>query len=335
MAKSANSKLKLLYLMDILLEHTDEENPITLAEIMTRLERMGITAERKSLYADIELLRDYGLDILTKKQKQFGYYIGSRQFELAELRLLVDAVQSARFISPKKSEQLIKKLESLASHAQARTLHREVFVLDRAKTPNEKIYYSVDILHLAITDGVKVAFRYFEYAPDKSMRYKNDGEEYIVSPYALMWANDFYYLVAYCDKHQGDFTHFRVDRMEGVRALEEKRIPALEATGTELDVARYGNRMFSMFGGETTKVRLRCKNHLVNVVIDRFGLDVPIMPDGDDWFIAAVEVAVSPMFLGWLCSFGGEMRVISPENVARSLKEHVEGIARLYPQHEF
>lgn len=328
-AKPANSKIKLLYLMDILLEYTDEENPISLARITELLEGRGVTAERKSIYADIELLREYGLDVLTTKTNQFGYYIGSRRFELAELRLLVDAVQSSRFITRKKSEQLIKKLEGLASHAQARTLHREVFVLDRVKAPNEKIYYNVDILQLAIADGVQASFRYFEYAPDKSKRYRNDGEEYTVSPYALMWANDFYYLVAYYEKREGDFTHFRVDRMEGVRALSEKRVPAAQVTGAELDVACYGNRMFSMYGGEIIKVRLRCKNQLVNVVLDRFGLDVPMMPDRD-WFIASVDVAISPMFLGWLFSFGGDMQVLSPESVIELLKTQVQSVVALY-----
>lgn len=329
MTKPSNTKLKLLYLMDILLEHTDEENPISRARIIELLENRGVTAERKSIYADIELLREYGLDVLTTKTNQYGYYIGSRRFELAELRLLVDAVQSARFITRKKSEQLIKKLEGLASHAQARTLHREVFVLDRVKAPNERIYYNVDILQTAIADGVKAVFRYFEYAPDKSKRYRSDGAEYTVSPYALMWTNDFYYLVAYYEKRPGDFTHFRVDRMEGVRALRDKRVPAEEATGEALDVARYGNRMFSMYGGQTVKVRLRCKNELVNVVLDRFGLDVPMMPDGD-WVIATAEVAVSPMFLGWLCSFGGEMQVLSPDSVIQLLKTQAESVAKLY-----
>ena len=329
MTKPSNTKLKLLYLMDILLEHTDEENPISRARIIELLENRGVTAERKSIYADIELLREYGLDVLTTKTNQYGYYIGSRRFELAELRLLVDAVQSARFITRKKSEELIKKLEGLASHAQARTLHREVFVLDRVKAPNEKIYYNVDILQTAIADGVKAVFRYFEYAPDKSKRYRSDGAEYTVSPYALMWTNDFYYLVAYYEKRPGDFTHFRVDRMEGVRALGEKRVPAEEATGEALDVARYGNRMFSMYGGQTVKVRLRCKNELVNVVLDRFGLDVPMMPDGD-WVIATAEVAVSPMFLGWLCSFGGDMQVLSPDSVIQLLKTQAESVAALY-----
>lgn len=329
MTKPSNTKLKLLYLMDILLEHTDEENPISRARITELLGARGITAERKSIYADIELLREYGLDVLTTKTNQYGYYIGSRRFELAELRLLVDAVQSARFITRKKSEQLIKKLEGLASHAQARTLHREVFVLDRVKAPNEKIYYNVDILQTAIADGVKAVFRYFEYAPDKSKRYRSDGAEYTVSPYALMWTNDFYYLVAYYEKRPGDFTHFRVDRMEGVRALRDKRVPAEEATGEALDVARYGNRMFSMYGGQTVKVRLRCKNELVNVVLDRFGLDVPMIPDGD-WVIATAEVAVSPMFLGWLCSFGGDMQVLSPDSVIQLLKTQAESVAKLY-----
>lgn len=329
MTKPSNTKLKLLYLMDILLEHTDEENPISRARIIELLENRGVTAERKSIYADIELLREYGLDVLTTKTNQYGYYIGSRRFELAELRLLVDAVQSARFITRKKSEQLIKKLEGLASHAQARTLHREVFVLDRVKAPNERIYYNVDILQTAIADGVKAVFRYFEYAPDKSRRYRSDGAEYTVSPYALMWTNDFYYLVAYYEKRPGDFTHFRVDRMEGVRVLRDKRVPAEEATGEALDVARYGNRMFSMYGGQTVKVRLRCKNELVNVVLDRFGLDVPMMPDGD-WVIATAEVAVSPMFLGWLCSFGGDMQVLSPDSVIQLLKTQAESVAKLY-----
>lgn len=329
MPKLANSKKKLLYLMDILLEQSDEENPITLAEIIERLGQAGIEAERKSLYADIELLREYGLDILTKKQKRFGYYVGARKFELAELRLLVDAVQSARFITPKKSEQLIKKLESLASQGQARTLHRAVYVLDRAKAPNERIYYNVDLLQQAVTDGRKASFVYFDYLPDKSKRYRGGGGRYVVSPYALMWSNDFYYLVAYYEKNEGDFTHFRVDRMEDVRMLDDRRVPAAEATGRELDVARYGNRIFSMYGGITEKVRLRCKSTLVNVVLDRFGLEVPIMPDGN-WIVVTAQVAVSPTFLGWVCSFGADMRVESPEYVARQLKTLAQSIAGLY-----
>ncbi len=336
MAKTQNSKLKLMVLMKILLEETDAEHPLTLAQIAELLLQYGISAERKSLYSDIDLMREFGLDVQTVKQKHFGYYIGARDFELAELRLLVDVVQSSRFITRKKSEQLIKKLEGLASRHQAKTLHRQVFVVERVKAPNERIYSSVELLHSAITASRMVELRYFEYTVNKTKRFRNEGKRYTVSPYALMWAGDFYYLVCYCEKHPGKFTHFRVDRMEDVRMLTKKRLSAKETVGSELDVAKYGNSLFSMYGGVTEKVRLYCANTLVNVVLDRFGINVPLMPDEDgEHFTALVDVAVSPMFLGWLCSFGKDMRVLSPQPVAELVKQQAMTVAAVYENAQY
>ncbi|MDY4976517.1 MAG: WYL domain-containing protein [Clostridia bacterium] len=312
MARGANQKLKLLFLAKLFWERTDEQHPMTISSIICALEEQGISAERKSLYDDFEALRYFGMDIVGRKEKTYGYYLASRDFELAELKLLVDAVQASRFITRKKSNELIRKLEGLASIYEGRTLQRQVYVANRVKTMNESIYYNVDRIHSAISDNMQIGFYYFDLTPEKEKQYRHQGKEYQISPWALTWQDERYYLIGY-DAEAQKIKHYRVDKMERLRQLKQKR------QGQELfeqfDVGAYSSKMFGMFGGEEQLVRLRCSGELAGAVLDRFGKDVTLFPDGDQ-FEVTVRVAVSPWFFSWVFGFGGGIVIISPEEVA-------------------
>ncbi|MBE7043884.1 MAG: WYL domain-containing protein [Ruminococcaceae bacterium] len=311
MAKGAHQKLKLLYLAKILWEQTDEEHPMTIAAIIEALSRQGVSAERKSLYDDFEALRHFGLDIVGRKDKTYGYYLASREFELAELKLLVDAVQSSRFITRKKSNELIRKLEGMTSSFEGSSLQRQVYVANRVKTMNESIYYNVDRIHSAIGENTQIGFYYFDLTPRKEKSYRHEGEEYQVSPWALAWQDEHYYLIGYDPKSE-QIRHYRVDKMERLRTLSEKR------EGEELfhsfDLGEYSSKMFGMFGGEEELVRLRCRNDLAGAVMDRFGKEITLFPC-EDYFEVTIKAAVSPWFLSWIFGFGGGITIVSPESV--------------------
>ena len=332
MSGSSNSKQKLLYLLKILSECTDEETRLTSVQIVEKLNAYGIAAERKSVSNDIQVLQDFGYDIEGMGSGSRGCYLASRDFEIAELKLLVDAVQSSRFITRKKSGELIKKLEALTSTRLAGQLQRQVFVLDRVKCLNEQVYYNVDTLYAAIASGRQISFKYFDYNIEKKRCYRDEGRLYIASPYGLTWSDDNYYLIAYSNKRQ-EVVNYRVDRMEKISLLKDVRIPVREATGDDsFNVATYAKKLFSMYGGEEQNIRLRCKNDnkLVNAVLDRFGADVRIMPDGDDHFILSSTIQVSPPFLGWLFQFGGGIEVLSPECVRTELLKMAEDLKAQY-----
>ena len=277
MPKSPNQKLKLLYLMEILLQQTDERHPMTVPGMIAQLAQRGISAERKSIYGDLEALRTFGMDIVQTKTKTTGYYVGSRTFEVPELKLLVDSVQSSKFITHKKTLALIKKIESLASIYDAQLLQRQVYVRGRVKSMNESVYYNVDEIADAISRDRQIRFHYFEYTISKQRRYRKAGAYYVVSPLALMWDNENYYLLAW-DAEAELRKHYRVDKMTDISALEMPR------EGTEdlskLDLSAYSKKVFSMFSGEEQTVRLRFANHLVGAVLDRFGKDVIVVADG-------------------------------------------------------
>lgn len=310
MPKSSNQKLKILLLMDMLINETDESRGLTMAEILYRLENSGVRAERKSIYDDIEVLRQYGLDILTLKAKTTEYYIGSRNFELAELKLLVDAVQSSKFITQKKSSELIRKLESLTSKNSAKTLQRQVYVNNRIKTQNESIYYNVDALHTAIATRKKASFKYFDYNVDKERIYRKNGERYTVNPLGLSWEDENYYLIAYSEKYE-DFAHYRVDRMININVEEEPRI-ITEAT-KNFNVAEYCKEIFSMFDGDAVRVVLIADNSLINTMIDRFGKDVFMSRVDDDSVRIITKIKTAGTFFGWLAQFGDKIRIDSPD----------------------
>ncbi len=322
MAKGTNQKLKLLYLAQIFSEETDEDHGLTLAEIAQRLSRLDINAERKTLYQDFEELRRFGMDICTNQEgKSFRYFLGSRTFQLPELKLLVDAVQSSRFITEQKSRELIKKLETLTSRSNANQLQRQVLIAGRIKTMNESIYYNVDGLHTAIAKGRQIQFRYFRWGPDKTMILRHNGELYTVSPWHLCWDDENYYLVAY-DSASGRIKHYRVDKMKNITITDLPRDGA--ETMEHLDLTIYTRRLFGMFGGEPIRVTLEGDDDMINVLIDRFGDEIPLSRKDGDRVETRVDVAVSPQFLGWVASFGGKLTVTSPPSV----KEQMRTLAR-------
>jgi len=325
MAKGPNQKLKLLVLRDILLKQTDESHGLTTNELIEKLEARGISAERKSIYDDLRMLENFGCDICSTRDKTTRYYIGSRDFELPELKLLVDAVQSSKFITEKKSRQLIKKVGSLASSYDASKLQRQVFVSNRVKTPNEKIYYNVDKIHEAIALNKCISFKYFLVNRDKEKIYRKDGGKYIETPLSLSWDDENYYLITYKEKYQS-YAHYRVDKMEAIKIIDQERKMPKES----FDVSDYSKSVFSMFGGKDTAVRLKFSNELSGVVFDKFGLDVPVIPDGPDFFICNLNVFVSPLFFSWIAGFGNKVKILSPQNVIDDFKNLIKEISKNY-----
>jgi len=319
MPKSSNQKSKILHLMQILQDHTDDTHMLTINELISKLAKLGIKAERKTIYDDIETLRLYGLDIVMSKTKSYGYYLASREFELPELKLLADAVQSSKFITERKTLQLIKKLEGLMSNHDAGKLRRQVYVLNRVKNMNESIYYSVDALHEAISEDKKISFKYSNYDIQKKQVFRNDGKPYIVSPAALTWSEENYYLIAYSEERKS-ITHFRVDRMSSVKKLSEHRSP--EVAGFKL--AEYSKKVFGMFGGEEIDVKLKVNRKLIGGVIDRFGKDIIMVPSGDDHFTIRVRIALSPIFYGWVFQFGDLIEVLEPQSLKDDLKKRAK-----------
>ena len=328
MARSSYQKLKPLYVMNYLLQNSDEEHPVTVNQIIAHLESQGVSAERKSIYSDIEALQVFGLDIERVGNGNFvGYYVASRSFELPELKLLVDSVQSSKFITHKKTASLIKKIETLASIHEAQLLNRQVFVKNRIKTMNESIYYNVDEIHNGISKNKKIKFLYFEYTVTKERSYRHGGAYYVVSPFAMTWDDENYYMVAY-DSDAQMIKHYRVDKMEKISVTDEDR-DGLEAYNA-LDMAVYAKKTFGMFTGDEVKVSLRFENHLVGAVLDRLGSDVFIVADGPDHFTVRTDVVVSPQFFAWIFGFGGSAEILSPEKVVCQMRNHIDSVSKLY-----
>ena len=328
MARSANQKSKLLYVRDFLLRNSDQEHPVTVNQIIGFLSQQDIRAERKSIYDDIETLRRFGLDIIqTKEDGRCGYYVGDREFQLPELKLLVDSVQSSKFITHKKTASLIKKIETLASVHSAQLLHRQVFVKNRIKTMNESIYYNVDEIHNGISNNRKIRFLYFEYNVAKERQYRHGGAYYVVSPFAMTWDDENYYLVAY-DSKAGIIKHYRVDKMEKISTLDEERDG--QEVYQALDMAVYTRKVFGMFTGDETKVQMRFENHLVGTVLDRLGSEVFIVPDGPAHFTVRTDVVVSPQFFAWVLGFGPQAQIVGPAHVVEGMKAHIGSVAALY-----
>ena len=328
MPKGANQKLKLYYLSRIMTELTDDEHTITMPDIQRELKAYGVTADRKSLYDDLEQLRVLGIDVIGEKVgKYFCYHVGSKQFEIAELKLLVDAIQSSKYITEKKSNDLIRKLTSMASKYEADLLKRQVTVQGRVKTMNESIYYFVDDVHRAIAENRQLSFEYMKWNLNKKME-PHRGEPYVVSPWAMTWTDENYYLIAY-DEQAGCIKHFRVDKMKNIRVLNEKRTG--RKAFKEFDLARYAKMNFSMFGGEKTAVRIEFADDYVGVMIDRFGRDITIYPSNrPGWSETVVDVALSDQFLGWIFALGTHVRIVSPESVVRQFREALARIMREY-----
>lgn len=323
MAKSAGQKLKLLYIIKLLTETTDENHPVSTADIIAYLEENGIHSERKSIYDDIEKLCTFGYDIIQVQSRNGGgYYMAGRDFELAELKLLVDAVQASRFITTRKSRSLIKKLEQLAGKHDAGKLQRQVYVAGRIKTENESIYYSVDSIHRAIQENRQISFQYMDWNLLKKLVPRENGEKK-VSPWALIWREENYYLAAY-DSVDGIMKHYRVDKMGQVKVLGAAREGMEQFARVEL--SNYTNQTFGMFGGEEQTVTLQFPNRLIGVVIDRFGREIDIRPMTDRVFRIRARVAVSGQFFGWLSGIGREAVIIAPVPVREQYRKWLEDI---------
>ena len=316
MPKSDNQKLKIFYILDYLQAYSNEKNPVRASDLITMLDRQwGIRCDRKTVYSDIAALQQYGVDIVSLPGKNGGYYIASRNFELPELKLLIDAVQSSRYLTEKKSRELIEKLCSQCNEQDAKLMRRTVLVSGRVKSMNETIYYNVDAIQEAIAQNKQITFRYFDWDFGGKRKYRD--KEYLASPYGLCQDNENCYLLAFSDRH--GITSYRVDRMTDIQLTEANRIPCPELTGKALH--DHANRLFQMYSGDALDVKMRFHRSLLNVVIDRFGKDTMLIPDGDEYFNFTVKVAISPMFLSWVIGFGAKAKILYPQSVADACKE--------------
>ena len=322
---STSPKQRLLHIMKILLSETDEQHTLTATELIAKLALYGINAERKSVYADIELLGQFGIDIELTRGRSHGYYVASRDFELAEVKLLVDAVQSSRLITERKSQELIAKLSTLVSVPQAKQLRRQIYIAGRAKGINESVYYSVDSIHTAINENKKICFKYFEYDVNKERVYRRNGGAYTQTPVALWWSEDNYYLIAYSAKYD-DLVHYRVDRMSDVAV-------ALDACDSfdrnQFNAAEHGKRVFGMYSGEAVMATIAFDANLVSVLLDHFGADVSLRQD-DERVVVTAEVSQSPVFFGRLMQFGKRAEIIAPDSLRNALRDAAAEIASVY-----
>lgn len=312
MPKSDNQKLKIFYILEHLEKYSHEQNPVKTAELISMLDRQhNISCDRKTVYSDIAALQEYGIDIISLPGKHGGYYIGSpRSFQLSELKLLIDAVQSSRYLTEGKSRELIEKLCDQCNEHDAGLLRRNVLVSGRVKSMNESILYNVDAIQEAISQNRQIRFRYFDWDLGGRRQYRE--KEYLASPYGLCQDHENCYLLALSQRH--GVTSYRVDRMTDIQPVEEKRVSCPELSGKAL--VDHANRLFQMYSGDSVNVKMRFHRSLINVVIDRFGKDVMLIPDGEEYFNFTVPVAVSPMFLSWIIGFGSKAKILYPESVA-------------------
>ena len=306
------TKPRILYLLRILEQYTDEEHPLTTKQLIDKLQdEYGISAHRTTLTKDIVALQEYGVDIVTVHSTQCKYFIGSRKFELPELKLLIDAVESSRFITAKKSESLIRKIHTLTSQGQVSKLRRNNYVVDRIKPDNEQIYYIVDTINDAINEGKQISFQYYDYSGLKKKVLKNKGEIYKLSPYKLLWSGDYYYVIGYSEK-KGKVINFRVDRIAAAPTiLSENAIPVPK----DFDLENFTKEVFFMFSGDEVEVDLQCDNSLMKTMIDRFGENVKTLAYDMTSFRLITEVSVSPTFFGWVFGFDGKVKILGPKNV--------------------
>ena len=321
-------KMKLHYLEKILLLNTDENHPLTAEELIKLLESDGIKIERKTLYKDIALLRNYGIDVIQEKRgRNVVYYIGQRDFELPELKLLVDLVQASKFITKRKSQVLIKKIENLTSKYEAYELHRQVYVSDNNKAENEKIYYNVDKIYSAINDNHSMYFQYFQWNEEKKKKLRHNGKIYKVSPWALLWDHEKYYLIGY-DEEVDEIRHYRVDKIVNIEIRDDSRKGVIEFKG--FNISAYTKRLFGMFDGEEENITLRADNSLAGVIIDRFGKDVDLKKVNDYQFDAIVRVALSDQFYGWVLSLGNDVEILKPKNAREGIKKMIRQRSEIY-----
>ena len=319
MSRGTNQKFKFTYLMKIMLEKTDDEHSLTMPQIMEELEKYDVTAERKSIYTDFQdMTEKFGVEIIKEQiGRETYYHVGAREFELAEVKLLIDAIQSSKFITQTKSRELITKIKSFVSEHQAKQLQRQVYINDRVKTMNESVYYNVDDIHTAINQNKKIRFKYFKWDINTKLVPRHNGDWFIVSPWALTWDDENYYMVAF-DDLDSKIKHYRVDKMMHISIEEEKR--SGRDVFRNFDMAEYSKATFRMYQGQKAKVKIQFANYMCGVFIDRFGKDISFRPIDDEHSELHVDVNVSPQFFGWIFSLGKDVKVTGPSEVVERMK---------------
>lgn len=326
MSKSALQKLKLLYLRDYLQKNTDEMHPVSVSELIDHLAEHGIRAERKSIYDDMLALYEYGMPVEYRRKKPSGYYVVQRDFELSEIKFLIDAVLSSRFLTPEQSDVLVKKLANLSGRYSASLLRRQIVLAGRIKSASDDALVHVDLLHEAIEQNRQITFRYFDWGVDRRKHFRS--ERYTASPYALLWDDENYYLIAHGERH--GLTHYRVDKMENIRLTEKPRVVTEETRN--FDPSAYSKEVFGMYRGRRERVKLRFERSLAGVVIDRFGRDIMLIPDGEKHFTFTTEVSISPNFLGWLAGFGGRASVLFPADIVEEYRSFCQAALSALPE---
>ena len=327
MPKSFQQKLKILYLMRVFSEKTDEAHPMSVKDLISYLESLGIHAERKTIYDDIETLRVFGMDIMNRRERPSGFYLASREFETAELKLLVDAVQFSRFLTVGKSRQLIQKLEHLTSIYQAKDLQRQAIVLDQVKNTNESIYYNVDEIHRAISQNRQISFQYTEWTVSKEKHLKKGGARYQISPWQMIWQDGNYYLIG-VDEKSGIVKHYRVDKMLNITITAEKRDGGDQFS--KFDIGNYSKRTFGMFAGDENTLEIEFDNNLIGVVMDRFGKDIILNSNTENTFVAKLNVNISSQFYGWLAGLGTGVKILSPQSEVEKYLTYIKDISSKY-----
>lgn len=318
---NTNTRIRAILIMEMLYKYTDDEHPATSGDIKDYLAEKGIVVNRKTLAEDLQAVLDMDYGIVMQRSSPNKYFWGNRTFELPELKLLVDAVSSSRFISDRKSRQLIKKLQILTCAPEAEFLENHITATGHTKADNTKLYYIVDTITDAIIHKKKIQFKYYDYNGKKEKVFKHDGYTYMLSPYELYWNEDYYYVVGYSDKH-GDIASFRVDRLYKPEKLAEKAV----AKPPYFKVRDYADKIFSMYGGEEAKVTLECDDEMMKYIIDKFGIDVDTEPTSKGTFMARVTVIPSPTFYGWVFGFGGKIRIIGPEDAIAKFKSFADKV---------
>lgn len=319
--RGSQIKIKILYVMKILKEETDEDHCLTAKQISEKLKRYGIESDRRSIYDDIEVLTKYGMDII-KASGNKGWFLGEREFELAELKLLIDAIKTSKFISLKKTDILVKKLKTLTNKRNGKDLDREI-ILNVIKADNKLIYYSIDSVHKAIAENHKITFQYSEWTENKEIRLRKNGKVYEVSPWGVLWSEEQYYLLAY-ESINDEIRHYRIDRMCNVSIVETT---AREGEEKYKDyIVSFTSKMFGMYGGEDEWVELKCSNYMANVIIDRFGTDLFFRREGNDHFRVRVLITISPQFWGWITAMGGDIEIVGPEKIRKEYINYIKEI---------
>lgn len=327
MPRSFNQKLKILFLMKIFQEKTDLDHPMSVKDMILNLESYGISVERKTVYDDIETLRTFGMDIRSRRGKVAGYYLAERAFRLSELKFLMDAVQSSKFITERQSRMLVKKLESLTSVYEVKKLQAQVFAAQGIKTVNEEIYSNIEMIYDAISANRQISFHYYEWTISKKLKAKRKGERYLVSPGKLLWKNDCYYLLG-LDEFSGIVKHYRIDKIMHVRIEDSRRNG--EAIFRDFDLGKFSSATFGMYGGKERILKIKFDNNLIGVFLDRFGQEAMILPVDDQHFTLQAHIRVSAQFYGWLTGLGDGAEILYPDQIRREYINFMKNTLKKY-----